>query len=201
MTMRHDRRQARRSGFTLTEVVLALVLTGMIGLAVLLMLSGLSSATTTQTDVRRLGVKRQLAADRIGTRIRAASRVLGVSDGALVLWKSDANASGDPNLSELLLIRWESGSAEVLAYEAPIGLDPLDDAEYELTENFVAIADGLAGSASFPGACMLRGVAGLSLLLDDADVQLARRVRVQADLEAEGGGTSTATFIASLRAG
>src|ERR1043165_772003 len=86
--------------FTLAELMLALSLAGLVGAAVLSMLSAFGSASSPRFSVRGPMVDRQVAALRVGAMLRSSARVLGASSDRVVLWIGDANADGVPSLRD-----------------------------------------------------------------------------------------------------
>lgn len=189
----------RRPAFSLPELLLAITIASAIGFCVLLILGGIASATTGQTEDRRANVRRQVAIARIGTLARTSIMTLDRTADSLVLWESDANSNGLPELSEIRLIGWDSASDVITSYESPEGMAPSDDDTYALTDDFSAIAGALAGTAVLPGSTVMDGVSAWDVVLDDADPQAARQLRIGVTIENESG-PEPAMILAALRA-
>lgn len=198
MSHRQPSRATRRRGFTLTELVLALALSGLIGSAAVVVLYSVSTTMTAEVEFRRAMVRRQVAISRLGAITRSAGRVLDLSGDRLTLWTGDANRDDRPNLSELMLISWQPGSKEITVYETPEDFNPLDDVAYNFDDDFKSMMNTIVGSAAFPGEVVFRRVGSWEVTLDDPDVQSARRLRLRMTIENEGA-SQTATVLSSLR--
>lgn len=186
-------------GFTLVELLLALGVSGLIGLGVVLMLSGAGVATQQQRAGRDATVSRQVVMARLSTLTRAAAMVLAVEDDAMVLWMGDVNGNGKPELSELRRLTWNSVTGEVHQYQAPAGLDEDEDFTHELTADFDAVTRGLEGDAAFVGELVVRQVTQWSLTLDKAQVRQARLLRLDVTYRHDGR-EDQAVIISALRA-
>jgi hypothetical protein len=181
--------------FTLAELMLALSLAGLVGAAVLSMLSAFGSASSPRFSVRGPMVDRQVAALRVGAMLRSSARVLGASSDRVVLWIGDANADGVPSLSELRLVEYRRPSGEVWAFGVPASpSEPV----YSLNSDFVSMVGGVAGDASFPGQVMLTGDTDWVLSFDTPDPKDARLVRVQITTQSDDG-PSESKIVAGLR--
>lgn len=165
--------------FTLVELLLALMVTTLIASAMLAMLVGVVTASRQSHDTRRATVGRQVAIARLGTLVRCSASVLACDEHRLVLWTGDNDLSGNPNLSELLLIYWDAGTSEIHAFRAPDDLSPALDTTYDLDENFADLAESLAGSFLFPGQLVLQHVIHWEALHQEVD----GTVRQQLELE------------------
>lgn len=185
-------------GFTLVEVMLALVLASLVGVTILIMLQAVGSATEERFSMREPLVNRQVVSLRIGAVLRPSSMVLGADSERLVLWAGDANLDGVPNLSELRLVKYQPSAGQVWVYEASASLAPGSDTAYTLGHNFVATADALAGSAEFPGQVLLGQVSAWDVILDTPDPHAAHTVRTRVTCQTESGQDST-VVISSLR--
>ena len=142
----------------LVELLLALVVSSLIATAVLGMLVGVTTASRQSNDTRRATVGRQVAIARLGKLVRCSAAVLACDEHRLVLWTDDSDLNAQPNLSELLLIRWDSDAAEIWVYQAPQGLSPSLDTTYNVDDNFADLTESLAGSSLFPGQVILQHI-------------------------------------------
>ena len=160
------RRAPRRRGLTLVEVMVALIITSMVGAAVAAMLDSVSYATTTRTSAQRANVKQKVIGARIDVATRSSTMVLAHDEGILVLWLGDSRVNGRPNLSELRRIEWNGATSEIWSYRAPTGLSIAADTLYELTADFEAVTAGLIGTPDFPGERWGTSVIGWAPTLD-----------------------------------
>jgi len=189
----------RRAAFTLPELLLAITIASMIGFAVVLILSAIGTATAEQSDNRLVSVRRQVAIARLGALARESIMALDTAPDAIVLWKADTNGNGLPDLSEIRLIGWDSGTGIVTASEAPLALAPADDFTLAFTDDFISITAAIEGSALLPGATVLKEIATWEIDLDNADPQFARQLRIALTITNEHS-DDPASVYASLRA-
>lgn len=185
--------------FTLVEMLLALAVSSIIGLTVLLMLSGASTAAQTQHDTREATVTRQVVVARLSSLTRCTAVVLAKSDSSLVLWKGDMNANNKPDLSELRRIEWDSDSKEIWVSESPVDMNIASDVVYGIGDDFSTLSLAAAGTAVFPTQVILGQIQGWSVTLDEPVSQDARLLRLDVQLT-HGSGNDTATIISALRA-
>lgn len=199
MTLIRQTKSRRRSAFTLPELLLAITIASAIGFAVLLILGGIAAATTGQDDNRRANVRRQVAIARIGALTRTSIMTLDHTANSLVLWGSDANLNGIPELSEIRLIWWDNAGDVIINYEAPAGLAPGDDVSFALTDDFSTITSALAGTVVFPGSTVIDQISAWDVVLDELVPQSARQMRIEMTIENDHG-PEPAVIIAALRA-
>ena len=147
----HRSARRGRAGLTLVEIMIALVLTAMVGVAVAAMLDSVAYATTSRTSVRRINVKQKVVGSRIDAAIRSSMMVLAHDAEFIVLWMSDARPNGKPDLSELRRIERNPATSELWSYRAPANLAAVNDTRYRLSDDFSAITAGLKGTGVFPG--------------------------------------------------
>jgi prepilin-type N-terminal cleavage/methylation domain-containing protein len=196
---RHSHASVFRVGFTLVEVLVALAISGVVGILVTMMLGAVGGATQTQGDVRRAAIKRQVVAVRMGTALRGAARAVASGADHLVLWTGDANDDGSPNLSELRRVAWDLTAGTVAVSESPDDLNPLLDQTFAFNADFDAVTSAKAGSAAFPSTIAVRHVSQWSAQLDDVAVQTASLVSVTLTVACESG-DEVMTVTAAMRA-
>ena len=148
--------------FTLTELMLALVITTLIGGAVATMLFSAFRGTSDQEDRRELMINNTTAGLRLNAALRSSAMVLAKGANFLVLWMDDTSSPyGFPQLSELRRIERNPSTNELWSYKAPPDLAEEDDAQYNLAAtDFAAVTAALKGSATFPGELWARDVTG-----------------------------------------
>ena len=196
MTRRvHEQRQRGR-GFTLTEMLIAVAISGIIGLGVAMMLAAVAAGTQDQNQTRQTSVARQVVVARLGSLTRGAAVVLAAESDHLVLWTGDAAGNGKVNLSELRRIEWDANEATLRFYEAVDGVDP--GPPWELDEDFSAITAS-QDEETFPSVLIVDGVLEWDVAIDSSDVQAARLVRQRLTL-ARNERQEPLTITASLRA-
>lgn len=174
---------ASRTAFTLVELLMALTITALIGAAVAAMLSAVTYGTDSSHDLRTLVVKSETIAARLSAAVRESAQLLDAGDGYVVLWTSDLNDSGQPDLLELRRIEWDSDTDELTDYTP----DPAaTDVAYDLsTDDFDAISNNLIVAGDMVGELWATNVTDWQVGLDSADPQdaalLSFRITVNAD--------------------
>lgn len=127
-----QRRLARgsiRRGLTIVELLMALSITGIIGLATTAMLAAVSQGTSAGQDMRGVTVQRQRIANRLGTAIRESQAVLLAENTRFLLWVRDENGDGMPTLTELELIRLNGDRLESITAPATAEVRSFDIAD------------------------------------------------------------------------
>jgi len=174
---RVDARRAGNGGVTLMELLLALMVSGLVGAAVALMLSATSYGTSSQAEKRSMLVTNEIAAGRLGEALRRSKMVLAKGEDYLVLWMADTSVNDVPNLSELHRIERDPTTDELQSYRAPADLASEDDVEYDLgTTDFNAVTGALKDSAYFPGTLWATEVTAWTTTVPTADVRQANFV-------------------------
>ena len=162
-----------RRGLTLVELMIALAVTGVIGAAMVGMVSAVSAGTDEATDMRGVTVERKRVSARVGAAVREASMVLDASATELVLWTRDLDDDGLPGVHEIERIEFNSAEGRLDRYAA----DPaLASESYELSEDFLLLTDGWIGAEQMLQEGWSTNVSALTWSLDDADPQAARLV-------------------------
>ncbi len=187
---------ATHQGLTLVEMLMALTITGLIGVAIASMLSAVAYGTDSSKDLRSLVVKNKTLSSRITAAVRSSAQLLDADDGYIVLWTKDLNESGQPDLLELQRIELDAGTDELTSYTPAGGAV---DVAYDLdTDDFDAVTTALIGSGDLEGALWATGVSQWTIDIDEADPQDAGLVSFQLTLDA-GGLTDTSITAVSLR--
>ncbi len=188
--------QPRATGLTAVELLMALAITSLIGLAIASMLTAVSYGTDTSRDIRSLVVKNKTLSARITAAVRQSAQVLDADDGYVVLWTDDINESGAPDLLELRRIELDAATDELTDYTP----DPsATDVAYDLaSDDFDAVTNGLITSGDLLGELWATEVTDWLVDPDDAVVQDAELLSFQLTLTA-GGLTDTSVNAVSLR--
>jgi prepilin-type N-terminal cleavage/methylation domain-containing protein len=187
----------RQRAFTLTELMLAIGLAGLVSLAALSMLVAAGSATNAEMESRDLAADSRLAMSRVTSLIREAGEVLAVSDERLVLWLGDASGDGAINISEMRVIEHDPALMLVSSWEA--GPGPSADAVFMPGDDFLTIAATAIADGSLSKRAVLRGVTAWSAIPDSPVPGGARSVRTSLSL-ARRGGDQELGGVTSLRA-
>ena len=186
---------AARRGLTLVELLLAVMITAMIGATVAAMLTAVSYGTDSSKDMRSLVARNKALSARISATLRGSTMVLDQGDGFIVLWVSDDDDDDAPSLLEIRRLDYDPAADALSSYTAP---DGTTDVYYDLNDDFEAITDALMGTADFPQTLWGAGVGSWTLALDNADPQAATLVSYQVSLAA-GDLSDTAIAAVGLR--
>ena len=194
------RRHRPMRGIMLVEVLLALAITGLIAAGVASLLFATAGGTKERQELRRRNVRVDVVAARVDGAVRSSGRILGRDAKCLVLWTSDSNGSGVPDLAELRRIEWDSTTKQLLCYQAPATLAAADNTAYVLaTTDFVTVTAALRGTASFPATVWANGVSGWTLA-PLTMTEATRLISYDITIELTSGQTHTARSAAALRA-
>lgn len=192
---------------TMVELMMALSVFSVIGLATGMMLNATASATSASTDGRQVSVQRTLIGSRIETAVRASTKFLAAGDGHLVLWVADTRTNEAPNLSELRRIDFDAQTGELNSYVAQFPENwtadqiAAADTEYDPASDFAAVTTALKESALFVPTTWSTRVTGLDFTLKGNTPQSARLAMYELTLDGHVSGASTTSYgAAALRA-
>jgi len=99
-----DERRVTSHGFTLVELLVALVVSSLILTAVATLAFAMSSATKSTDDTSSKQAQVRFATLRISELIRQCRLICGTPGGELALWRADDNGDGQINVNELVYI-------------------------------------------------------------------------------------------------
>jgi len=105
-----DERRVTSHGFTLVELLVALVVSSLILAAVATLAFAMSSATKSTDDTSRKQAEVRFATLRISELIRQCGLICGTPGGELAVWRADDNGDRKINVNELVYI--ERGTAK-----------------------------------------------------------------------------------------
>jgi len=114
-------------GFTLVELLVALVVSSLILAAVATLAFAMSSATKSTDDTSRKQAEVRFATLRISELIRQCRLICGTPGGELAVWRADDNGDGQINVNELVYVERGTGKnylrlCEFTAPDTPIDL-------------------------------------------------------------------------------
>lgn len=174
---------ARARALTLMELMLALTITAIMGLAIAQMLYAASSATASRNDMRALVTRQKALTVRLDEAIRGSNMVLASGSNYLVLWMGDTRADDQPNLSEIRRIEYSSSLGQIISWKASFPSSwtaaaiTAADTQYDLaTADFNAVTTALKGSSTFPSEVWARNISGFSVAINNAVAQSATLV-------------------------
>lgn len=195
-----------RIGFTLAELVVALSITSVVGLAVAGVASVLSGAYEHSEDYYQCLQGARVASMRLANTVRTAKLVTACSGEAIVIWAEDTNADGQINVTEVVSVYRDTASLTLLERRTvlPDSLSPLLRQSMDYVVPLSALTDVAAGTnlAPYPVYDQKRVLAtDVSLFRPRCDVPPPMSKRVDFALEIRRGDASLSTRgAASLRA-
>jgi hypothetical protein len=148
----------RASAFTLTELLLAMAITVVVGAATVAMLNAAAYGSTSRSGMRDLVVLSRTVSARIGLTARTAVEIVGVdatSGEYVVLWVADANDDATKQYKEMQLIERHSASSELRSYTSTS-----DNTNYSTLAAFRT-----AALASFTSATWATGISDVEFKL------------------------------------
>jgi hypothetical protein len=165
------------------ELLLASAVSGVVALATAAMLGAVSYGTRDGRDLRTLLVRQATTRARLDAATRSAVMVLDHSDNHVLLWMGDTRENDSPDLSELMLIEWNSSPRELqsraASFPASYTQDQVEaaDATYSTDDDFGAIIRNLKAGSLFPAQTWCKGVTQVRFDLDnETEPQAARLV-------------------------
>jgi type II secretory pathway pseudopilin PulG len=151
-------RKTQHPAYTLVEVLMALVITALVGTAVLAMMSATAYGASDRQSLRELLVRSTTLEARLGAAIRGSLEASDASTDYLILWVADTDESGDRNNGEMQLIERDTSTNELLSYR-----DPADTSDFTTPSSFRSLA-----KTSYPSQRWVTGTAAASFSIDAA---------------------------------
>jgi prepilin-type N-terminal cleavage/methylation domain-containing protein len=109
-----------KRGFTLVELLLALIVTGIILAAVTTLAFAVGAANDTTDDTSQKQAQVRFATLRISELIRHCKLICGTPNGDLAIWRADNNGDGQININELVYIEKGVGGDYLRFCEFPL---------------------------------------------------------------------------------
>lgn len=106
-------------GFTLVELLVAMVVTSIVLTAISTLAFALSSANKSTGDFRRTQTQVRLTTLRIQELIRNCNLICSASDNDIAVWRSDDNCDNKINIGEVVFIECGSGNDHLRLYTFP----------------------------------------------------------------------------------
>lgn len=145
----------------------------------------MTSATDPAHDRSHQILERQVVEKRLAGITREATRVLGLDENSVVMWRGDLDNNGKVNISELQTLRWDSATSTITLYRATNDIALSDDTSYEPDDDFLAISSELEADSVYADSQWCTGVTSFSIqsdVLDKKDMRLLRfRLTLQRD--------------------
>ena len=109
-----------KRGFTLVELLLALIVTGILLAAVTTLAFAVGSANDTTDDTSQKQSQVRYATLRISELIRHCKLICGTPNNEIAIWRADNNGDGQININELIYIERGSGNDYLRFCEFPL---------------------------------------------------------------------------------
>jgi prepilin-type N-terminal cleavage/methylation domain-containing protein len=105
----------RPKGFTLIEILLAVIVTAVVGLCVVTVTGAMFSAMEASNDSYGCVQTGRVLTLRLSKLVRCAQLVTDVSDdaSAMMIWEADRNGDRAINLTELIVISWDAQNEQL----------------------------------------------------------------------------------------
>jgi prepilin-type N-terminal cleavage/methylation domain-containing protein len=170
---------AKNRGFTLAELLVALMVTAIVLGAVGSLAYAMSSAKDASDDTSLKQVQVRAAAMRITELVHTAKLICGTPTDAIVIWRTDVDANKKINSDELVYIQSDSAKNKIqlIQYNRPTG--------YNTTFTLAQIQSG-AAKTSLDSACVKTTIdlipqcSGVVLAVDNTAIpQKSKLVRVK----------------------
>ena len=111
---------SHKNGFTLVELLLALIVTGILLAAVTTLAFAVGAANDTTDDTSQTQAQVRFATLRISELIRHCKLICGTPNGDLAIWRADNNRDGQININELVYIEKGTDSDYLRFCEFPL---------------------------------------------------------------------------------
>ena len=109
-----------KRGFTLVELLLALIVTGIILAAVTTLAFAVGAANDTTDDTSQKQAQVRFATLRISELIRHCKMICGTPNSEIAIWRADNNGDGQININELVFIERGAGEDYLRFCEFPL---------------------------------------------------------------------------------
>lgn len=109
-----------KRGFTLVELLLALIVTGIILAAVTTLAFAVGAANDTTDDTSQKQAQVRYATLRISELIRHCKLICGTPNSEIAIWRADNNGDGQININELVYIERGAGGDYLRFCEFPL---------------------------------------------------------------------------------
>jgi len=109
-----------KRGFTLVELLLALIVTGIILAAVTTLAFAVGAANDTTDDTSQKQAQVRYATLRISELIRHCKLICGTPNSEIAIWRADNNGDGQININELIYIERGAGNDYLRFCEFPL---------------------------------------------------------------------------------
>ena len=179
-----------RHGLSLLELLMAVIITAMVGVGIAGMLGAVSSGVGTRKDNREVMVRAHAAQCRLAAYLAVSQCMLASSSGELTIWLTDSRQSNTVHASEVRWLRFNSATGEFTVdyVDFPDGwtrtASELADLEYASDTNWETVRAYYASKGLLTSRTLVDDVVSIAIRKDENDALEARHVTF--DLEFEG---------------
>lgn len=189
--------RTRVRGLTLLELLLALAITAIVGLAMSTAMTATARGMTNAGDMRSALQRANVAYMRLRDFTTRSKALLQVDpNSGFVLWDNDENPGARVNLSEIRVFWYDAAlgqmSVEWLTMPEGWTQEMKDDYDQEFSpgQNFMAVMNDERALGNTQSEMITDGLAGWAVEFEGSDPQLESRFRVRLTVQTSDGATS-----------
>jgi hypothetical protein len=157
---------------TLVELILALSITTMVGLAIASMMGVASAGVTTHQDARGLMLRAHLAQTRLLAYVAPSRCLLDAGDSSLVIWLRDARQGDTVHASEVRWVRLDGSNGRLVVHwvQFPEGMSEvtkgLEDGQLAVASDWWAVLQAYEVRGWTASATLVDGLTGVQVRTD-----------------------------------
>ena len=179
-----------RRGLSLLELLMAVIITAMVGVGIAGMLGAVSSGVGTRKDNREIMVRSHAAQCRLAAYLAISQCVLASSGSEITIWLADSRQSNTVHASEVRWLRFNSVTGEFTVdyVDFPAGwtktASELADLEYPSDTNWETVRAYYSSKGLLTSRALVDDLLTVAIRRDHNDAMAARHITF--DLEFEG---------------
>lgn len=179
-----------RRGLTLVELLMAVMITAMVGAGISGMLGAVSSGVGTRKDNRDIMVLAHAAQCRLAAYLATANCALEVSGGDLTLWLDDSRVSGTVHATEIRWLRFIPATGELIVEYVAFPdawtqtACELADDEFDSNADWETVRLTYSGKGLLESRALVDHLAAVVIVKDELSTHSARHIAF--DLEFQG---------------
>lgn len=188
-----------RHGLSLLELLMAVIITAMVGAGIAGMLGAVSSGVGTRKDNREVMVRGHAAQCRLAAYLAVSRCVLACTGSDTTIWLADSRQSGTVHASEVRWLRFNSATGELIVefVDFPAGWTrtacELADNEYASNTNWETVRAYYSSKGLLTSRALVDDLQSVSVRKDQTNAMAARHVTF--DLEFAGEDASVSVLV------
>ena len=194
-----------RRGLSLLEMLLAIGITSLIGVAIASMIAAVSNSLTSKDDGRNTAIRLATTQVRLGAYIAPSKCILDKSSSHIVLWFEDSRESNTAHASEIRWIMYKDtiNTLSVLFVDFPDewSQEMIDSVDVECTSstNYLSLLASLQSSNLIGSIPLVDLMESCVFWINDQNPTEATQVTIRFSLESEFGETNDAIVDETIR--